>query len=112
MEFKIKLKPQIIRGYSKESVLSKIKGCQTFGSYGNYLFDFNNRNEKATVYNLTKNNKKSKQVKNKNGKTIKSTVIKQKQWTAYVYKIPISLLKLTNTEVKQNTRNFVISKRK
>ena len=29
-----------------------------------------------------------------------------------VYKIPISLLKLTNTEVEQNKRNFVISKRK
>lgn len=111
MNFIVNLKPRIIKDYSKESVLSKIRGCQTFGTYGHYLFDFDHKEESAIVYNLVKQNKKSKQTKNKDGKTIKSNVIKHKEWTAYVYSIPIKLLELTNSEVNQRKNNFIISKK-
>lgn len=55
------------------------------------------------VYNIDK--KKAKRVRDSNGSYKK---ISEASYTAYIYDIPIELLKLSGLSVEQKTRHFVL----
>lgn len=113
MELHFKIKPTIVRARSKEGIDSKYYGkCLTFSSYGNYRLADYGGEECALVINYVKVNRKTKQLRFKNGKYKSSTVVREKEWIGYVYYFPISLLKVMNLEVKQKVNNFEIKKRK
>lgn len=98
MELKLELKPNLILTDStKERVLLRIENIEGFKCF----------------YNLTKQNKKTKQVKNKETGKTTSTIIKKKKWVAYLYYIPSPMLEMTGSYSKliQNTRNFTTTKR-
>lgn len=109
MILKTKIRPSIITGHTKESVISKFRStCATFSSlYGFYLKE---DDENVFVYNLQKFRRKTSQKKGlKAGKLVtKSTVLIQAHWVMYVYRIPKSWLSTNHKKVDQKTRNFII----
>ena len=114
MELHFKIKPRIVKATSREGLESKIGFYgRTYGSYGDgYLSCKYNGEECALVVNYEKVNRKTKQIRYKNGKYKSSEVVKEKQWIGYAYYFPISLLKVMNLKVVQNRNNFELKKRK
>jgi hypothetical protein len=114
MKIIVNINPRVVTAKTKSELMYKLPSICTYGSYGSYASNFASRNvdETATVYNIRKINNKAKQTKDKNGKTIKSVVIRQKQWIANVYDFKIDFLRVTGLRVDQTKDTFVISKRK
>lgn len=109
MNFKIKIKPRIILGQTKRAVISKanLNGhCITsnFSGYDSLYHD----DKFVYAVNFIKVRQKTKQVRDKSGKYIKSIVIRQNHWIGYLYKIPVAILEITNIKIKQKSRNFQI----
>ncbi len=123
MEFRIKVEPRVVRASSKESLLHIIIGGHAFSIQNNATAHRpllgSSRDTKVRVYNLHKVNAKYKQIKYKNsnpktgavkGRTRKSELVRKGEWIAYVYDFDLSLLKLAGLHVKQNERNFTVTK--
>jgi hypothetical protein len=106
MNIIIRLKPRVYTAKSKSGLISKLPfGFPTISTYGNYLSS-NSRVPIAIVYNMTKVNKKTKQIKDSHNNTIKSIVIREKMWTANVYEIELDLLNIAKLKVIQELNNF------
>jgi hypothetical protein len=105
MVLKLNIKPRIVKSSTKEGIKNFINRLSySICRYGNYVVSSDGKN--AVVINYEMVNKKTKQVR-KNGNTV-SKIVRRKEWTGYVYYIPINVLHIMNISVKQNTRNFVI----
>jgi hypothetical protein len=109
MNISVKFRPQPIKGLNKSDVERHIHGIPTFSSQGNFVQSY--CKEFAIVVNYVKFNRKTKQTRNAFQDKTSSTVVRQKHWIGYVYRIPISFLIASKLKVKQNCRNFqVVSK--
>jgi hypothetical protein len=125
MILKVKIKSRKFTSTSKENLMYLIGGyANCFGSYGTY--STSGGRFVARVFNIEKINKKTKQIKVKNTNSIpitkidnekvlikpnfitKSTIIRKKQWIAYVYDFPLELLAATKIKVVQNGKTFKI----
>lgn len=109
MRLYIEVKPSKYTAKSREELIHKLPvSGHTFSRYGNYYAE-----DKDYVYavNFQKFNKKTKQTKSKNGKTV-STILRRKHYVAYVYRLPKVWLAETKTEVKQDRIHFRLVKKK
>ena len=103
----LKLRPTLISASDKSSLLSKIN--QMAGHIG-YTSPLISKNNEVVLYNLEKHNKKVKINKRKKkvvtakGSSFQRDVVKRKEWRAYVYFIPRSLVK----SYKQHEQNFTV----
>lgn len=114
MKLSINIGPHRFTGRTKSILVSNITTGKCFAvgykngiEYSGYTNFMSRTEDSVRVFNLVKRRRKA--VRNKKGKTIKSTPA---YWEAYVYDFPIKLLEVLGLNVKQNTRNFTISKKK
>lgn len=120
MVIHVNIKKTVVTARTLEELKNKLPYGLCFGSDGNYLTNwvdgYSSNREFAYVYNIRKENKKSKQTKylsgKKKGRTKGSEVIRRKQWIANVYKFDINLLRASGLMVIQDKHNFKIVKRK
>lgn len=115
MEIKVKVNKQIMFGFSiihlKKTIalghvytqgIINIKPNKYINLLG--LTSVKNGNT-IRVYNIEK--KKAKRVRDSNGSYKK---ISEASYTAYIYDIPIELLKLSGLSIEQKTRHFVLKR--
>ena len=115
MEIKVKVNKQVMFGFSvihlKKAIalghvytqaVINIKPNEYINLLG--LTSVKNGNT-IRVYNIEK--KKAKRVRDSNGSYKK---ISETSYTAYIYDIPIELLKLSGLSVEQKSRHFVLKK--
>lgn len=114
MNLSIKIGPRRFTGRTKSILVSNITTGKCFAvgykngiEYSGYTNFMSITEDSVRVFNLVKHRRKA--VRNKKGKTIKST---PGYWEAYVYDFPIDLLNVLGLSVKQNNRNFTLYKRK
>lgn len=102
MELRIKIKPIVVVGVTKNEVNDKIDN-----TYGNSYTTHGRRmsENKVVLINYEKHRMKSIQKKSLHSKTT-SKVYKKGKWIAYVYLIDVELMEKFNT--KQYSRNFTI----
>ena len=113
MEIRIKVNKQILCGASIVNLKKRIALDHVYtrgvininqGKHISFsgLASFRSENT-IRVYNIEK--KKAKRVRGSNGSYKK---ISEAFYTAYIYDIPIELLKLSGLSVEQKTRHFVL----
>lgn len=115
----VNVKPSVVKASTFAQLQSKLPSGSTYGSDGNYSSYwgsfYGNNKEFAYVYNVRKENKKTKQIKyvrgEKKNRTKKSEIIRRKQWIANVYKFDLNLLRAAGLKVIQEGRTFKIVKR-
>lgn len=111
MKLNINVKPIIFSATTKEQIVEKIEQYHmvSVGSTGNYLAPYPHLNRNTIrVYNLEKHRKVVER-KVKKGKT-SSEIVSRGHWVGYVYDIPKEFFKIGKLKVKQNYRNFIITK--
>lgn len=111
MLLKLKLKPYIVRGRTKQEVISKIQHrtfgtlVYSYGTNGDCLSKIHG--DESVVYNLEKHRTKRKRDKNNKG----YVVYKQGYWIAYVYKFNNTILSQFGLKVNQTFNTFKLVKR-
>ena len=109
MEVKIEIKPMRFTASTKDELINKISNngsyCWICGgglnySYLGHLIDENT----VRVYNLQKYKTKKKNVNKKHYQ-----LVRKLYWEAFVYDIPIDLLRLGKLRVTQYARNFELT---
>lgn len=125
MKFTTEIKPTIIEAKTKSELVSKIQSSYSgFFSSSSYGYGMKKRTggllggtvSHIIAYNLEKHRAIKKQsprasYNGTNGKIRKTKIIKNGFWRAYVYKIPVGILDISNTTVHQNSRNFTFKKK-
>lgn len=121
MRLTLNVKPTKYEAPTKEDLVSKITSNYVFSmghdkgigytgyrTFGTLSYD----KDSIRVINFHKVRKKVERLKRKNPKqATPSKVIKPSHWIGYVYKFDFNLLQAMGVkEIKQNTRNFTISK--
>jgi hypothetical protein len=124
MRLSIDIKPTklVITSYSnskvvastKNEIVSKIKNnykglTSTFSSVSSGAL-IDRQGEYIIAYNLQKLRRKTTRRKSKRG--VITEVVRPGHWVAYVYRIPVSFLKVSNRKVDQRERNFALIKSK
>lgn len=115
MEIKVKVNKQIMFGFSITNLKKTIALGHAYtqaiisikpNEYINLLGLTPVKNVNTIrVYNIEK--KKAKRVRDSNGSYKK---ISEASYTAYIYDIPIELLKLSGLSIEQKTRHFVLKR--
>lgn len=108
MEFKIKLKPQIVQGKTIPQVKERIDNSHpnvlwSSSKYGFVLTDWNHTY--FLVYNIVKINAKRVRVDHNAYRILEKPIV-----IAYVYKFTPQLLDLLGVKLEQGTRNFKLTK--
>lgn len=98
----IHLKKEIAFGYAYTQAIINIKPNEYINLLG--LTPIKNGNT-IRVYNIEK--KKAKRVRDSNGSYKK---VSETSYTAYIYDIPIELLKLSGLSIEQKTRHFIFKR--
>ena len=118
MNISIKVRPTKYNGKSKSDILEKItrgfcyaSGIKNNVDYSGYVRILSRSDESVRVFNLHKHNRKVIHKKDKIGNP-KVISIQKMYWEAFVYDIPIELLKIMKCDIKQNLRNFEFIKHK
>lgn len=108
MTLRVKIKPFIIKEFTKERLISKISFLRSNPVLADR--DINNCliDEKFFyLYSIQKFNKKTEQLFDKNKKKF-SNIINNKYWEAHVYKIPIKMIEENKLRVEQFDKTFII----
>lgn len=119
MKIIVNVRASVVKASTYADIKSKLPSDYSSSSVGNYSSTWRSTSRfsdnKVYVYNVRKENKKTKQIKftsgEKIGRTKKSEIIRKKQWIANVYTFDRAFLETAGLVVKQNRTNFVISKR-
>ena len=111
MLLKLKLKPYIVKGRTKQEVISRIEHS-TFGILVHYYGGSGSclsrlHGEESFVYSLEKHKTKRKRDKKNKG----YVVYKQGYWIAYVYKFNYTVLSQFDLKVNQEGNTFKLVKR-
>lgn len=110
MYIKINLQPMVMEASTKSELLSKIGSgyCHTYtlikGVRIHGLSPLMGKADHVRVYNLEKHNRKMEHYTERGQK--KSRMRNPLYWRAFVYDIPLDVLKTANLSVFQENRNF------
>lgn len=120
MRFTFTVKPRVMTAQSRDDLMRMVTNnysmTNTFTTNMSNVLrtpSFGGRNSddsKVRAYNIIKINAKYKQIKDKNGHTKKSHLVRSKQYIAYVYDFDVNVLKHLGLGIKQNSKYFRITK--
>lgn len=109
MNIKLKLKPFYVGVHNSLDGIHK--GSYTLNNRGNGYRNFGSE-DVFIGYVFHKVRKKTKQTKNKKGKTISSKIVREAHWIVSKYRIPYTLLDVLNKKFEQRSRHFVLVDKK
>ena len=118
MIIKVEARPNVIKANTYSELQSKLPYGLMFSDVGTYRPSWGryiSNDDTVFVFNIRKENRKTRQIKYKSGKkagqTKKSEIIRKKRWIANVYTFDRALLKAAGLKVEQRRTNFIITKK-